>query len=55
MAHPFRVQGVGGTGGFKMTFDSVDAFQAVFAPNVDSFQNDVPNYTDIEPTVQVSA
>ncbi|MCJ7595750.1 MAG: EthD family reductase [Desulfobacterales bacterium] len=37
-----------------LTFDSVDAFQAVFAPNVETFQNDVPNYTDIEPTVQVS-
>ena len=37
-----------------MTFDSLDAFQAVFAPSVETFQKDVPNYTDIEPTVQIS-
>jgi len=37
-----------------MSFDSLDAFQAVFAPSVETFQKDVPNYTDIEPTVQIS-
>ena len=37
-----------------LAFDSVDAFQAIFAPNAETFEKDVPNYTDIEPTVQMS-
>ena len=35
-------------------FDTVEAFQAAFAPHVEEFMSDVPNYTDLEPVVQVS-
>jgi uncharacterized protein (TIGR02118 family) len=35
-------------------FDSVDAFQAAFGPNAQKFMADVPNYTDIEPVIQIS-
>ena len=35
-------------------FDSVDAFQNAFAPHAASFRADLPNYTDIEPIIQIS-
>jgi len=35
-------------------FDSVDAFQAAFGPHADSIMSDIPNYTNAQPTVQVS-
>jgi uncharacterized protein (TIGR02118 family) len=35
-------------------FDSVEAFQAAFAPHADEIFADVPNYTTIEPTFQIS-
>jgi uncharacterized protein (TIGR02118 family) len=35
-------------------FDSVEAFQSAFGPNADSIMGDVPNYTDIQPTIQIS-
>jgi uncharacterized protein (TIGR02118 family) len=35
-------------------FDSTDAFQAVFAPHAQSILADIPNYTDTQPTIQVS-
>lgn len=35
-------------------FDSVDDFQAAFGPHADEILGDIPNYTNIEPTVQVS-
>jgi uncharacterized protein (TIGR02118 family) len=34
--------------------DSVEAFQAAFAPHVQEIMGDIPNYTDIEPTIQIS-
>jgi len=37
-----------------LQFDSLEAFQTCWAPNVESFAADVPNYTDIKPTVQIS-
>jgi uncharacterized protein (TIGR02118 family) len=37
-----------------MYFDSLEAFQAAFAPCADTLIADIPNYTDIEPTFQVS-
>lgn len=37
-----------------LTFDSVDAFQAVFAANGAALMADVPNYSSIQPTVQIS-
>ena len=35
-------------------FDSVDAFQAAFGPHAESIMSDIPNYTNAQPTVQVS-
>ena len=37
-----------------LTFDSVEAFQAAFGPQADTIMADVPNYTNIQPTVQIS-
>ena len=34
--------------------DSVDAFQKAFAPHAKEIMGDIPNYTDIEPTLQIS-
>ncbi|MEE9554937.1 MAG: EthD family reductase [candidate division Zixibacteria bacterium] len=35
-------------------FDSLDAFQNSFGPHSDSIMGDIPNYTDIQPVIQVS-
>ena len=35
-------------------FDSVEAFQTAFGPHAESIMGDVPNYTDIQPTIQIS-
>jgi uncharacterized protein (TIGR02118 family) len=35
-------------------FDSAEAFQAAFGPHAQSIMADIPNYTDIEPVIQVS-
>ena len=35
-------------------FDSVEAFQTAFAPHAASIMADIPNYTDIQPTMQIS-
>ena len=35
-------------------FDSVDAFQAAFAPHAAEIMGDIPNYTNIQPTIQLS-
>ena len=37
-----------------LTFDSVDAFQKAFGPHAGAIMGDVPNYTNTEPTVQIS-
>jgi uncharacterized protein (TIGR02118 family) len=37
-----------------LVFDSVDAFQTAFAPHADNIMGDIPNYTDIEPLIQVN-
>ena len=37
-----------------MLFDSVAAFEAAFGPNADAILSDIPNYTNVQPTVQVS-
>ena len=37
-----------------LLFDSVDAFQQAFAPHADAIMGDVPNYTNTQPTVQIS-
>lgn len=36
------------------TCDSVDAFTAAFMPVAGQLQGDIPNYTDIEPVIQIS-
>jgi uncharacterized protein (TIGR02118 family) len=35
-------------------FDSVEAFQTAFSPHAQTIAGDVPNYTDIQPTIQIS-
>ena len=35
-------------------FDSVDAYQTAFGPHAESIMGDVPNYTDIQPIIQIS-
>lgn len=35
-------------------FDSVEAFQTAFGPHADAIMADIPNYTDIPPTLQIS-
>ncbi|MFA7281946.1 MAG: EthD family reductase [Sterolibacterium sp.] len=35
-------------------FESVEAFQSSFVPHAKTFMENLPNYTDIEPTVQIS-
>jgi uncharacterized protein (TIGR02118 family) len=35
-------------------FDSVEIFQKAFGPHAASIMEDVPNYTDIQPIVQIS-
>jgi uncharacterized protein (TIGR02118 family) len=35
-------------------FDSMESFQAAFGPHADEIMGDIPNYTDIEPIIQVS-
>jgi uncharacterized protein (TIGR02118 family) len=35
-------------------FDSLEAFHAVFSPHRDAIVADVPNYTNIQPAVQIS-
>jgi uncharacterized protein (TIGR02118 family) len=56
-------QGVGGaTPGSRpgfiamghLYFDSIEAFQKAFSPNADTIMGDIPNYTDIQPTIQFS-
>lgn len=35
-------------------FDSAEAFQAAWAPHAEAIMGDVPNYTTIQPIMQVS-
>ncbi len=37
-----------------LTFDSLAAFQKAFIPHAPEILADVPNYTDIEPVIQIS-
>lgn len=38
----------------NLHFESVEAFQSAFAPHADSILGDIPNYTDIQPVIQVN-
>lgn len=35
-------------------FDSVDEFQATFGPHAEEILGDIPNFTNVQPTVQIS-
>jgi uncharacterized protein (TIGR02118 family) len=35
-------------------FDSTDAFQTAFAPHAQAIMADIPNYTNLQPIIQVS-
>jgi uncharacterized protein (TIGR02118 family) len=37
-----------------LSFESVDAFQAAFAPNAAELMGDIPNYSSGQPTIQIS-
>ena len=37
-----------------LTFDSAEAFQAAFAPHAQAIMADIPNYTNTQPTIQIS-
>jgi uncharacterized protein (TIGR02118 family) len=37
-----------------LSFESVDEFQKAFAPHAAQILGDIPNYTDTQPTVQIS-
>ncbi len=34
-------------------FDTVESFQAAFGPHAAAITADIPNYTDLQPTIQV--
>lgn len=35
-------------------FDSVEAFQSAFGPHAEAILGDIPNYTNVQPTIQIS-
>ena len=37
-----------------LTFDSVEAFQTGFTPHAGEILGDIPNYTNVEPVIQIS-
>jgi len=37
-----------------LLFDSVESFQTAFGPHAESIMGDIPNYTAIAPTIQIS-
>ncbi len=37
-----------------LLFDSLEAFQTSFAPHAREFEDDIPNYTNAQPTIQIS-
>jgi uncharacterized protein (TIGR02118 family) len=52
----------GGAPGSKATFigmghllfESMEAFQSAFGPHAEAIMRDIPNYTDVQPTIQIS-
>lgn len=39
---------------FSIACESVESFTSAFMPNVAQLQGDIPNYTNIEPVIQIS-
>jgi uncharacterized protein (TIGR02118 family) len=37
-----------------MYFDSVEDFQNAFGPHSEALMGDIPNYTDVQPVIQIS-
>ena len=37
-----------------LVFDSVETFQGSFGPNADQILSDLPNFTNIQPQIQIS-
>jgi uncharacterized protein (TIGR02118 family) len=37
-----------------LLFDSVESFQQVFAPHVQAIMGDIPNYSNVQPVIQIS-
>ena len=37
-----------------LLFDTAEAFQAAFAPHATTIMADIPNYTSIQPVIQIS-
>ncbi|MAD43232.1 MAG: ethyl tert-butyl ether degradation protein EthD [Arcobacter sp.] len=37
-----------------MTFDSIDAFQAIFSVHSEELLSDIPNFTNSQPQIQIS-
>jgi len=38
----------------QLQFDSVEAFQASFGPHAQKIMADIPNYTNVQPVIQIS-
>ena len=38
----------------NLYFDTIQAFENSFGPNADKIMGDIPNYTNIEPVIQIS-
>jgi uncharacterized protein (TIGR02118 family) len=56
-------QGIGGFGPGSpapylavghLMFDSVEAFQTAFEPHAQEIMGDIPNYTSLQPIIQIS-
>lgn len=39
---------------FHMYFETIEAYQNSFGPNAEKIRNDIPNYTNIQPIIQIS-
>lgn len=49
-----RVRGQALSQWATLYFDTVEALQTAFGPHAEAIMADIPNYTDIQPTLQIS-